>query len=222
MYGGHCAALRLKIIVAGADLGDLSAAHMLTHTGHRITLLNSATVVGDVGTGIHVSPSATRNLHHWGLGPALAAVALEPTAIVFRRSDTGCARRAHMLGRTHGPGPRVPILPHPPRGLPRLAHPSRAWPLACASASAPLYTMCGLISVIWPSRVGRASRSLRLRCYRRPEAALICQVDAKRTLHGPQTLAEHVGAPQGSSGSPGRRVPSGARMPLLNCQLSWP
>ena len=34
-----------------------------------------------------------------GLGPALAAVAVEPTVIVFRRSDTGCARRAHMLGR---------------------------------------------------------------------------------------------------------------------------
>ena len=157
LYGGHCAALRLKIIVAGADLGDLSATHTLAHTGHRITLLKSATVVGDVGTGIQVSPSATRILHHWGLGPALAAVALEPTVIVLRRSDTGCARRAHMLGRTHGPGPWVAVLPHPPRGLPRLAPPSRAWPPACASASAPLCTMCGLIR---PSRVGRASRSL--------------------------------------------------------------
>jgi salicylate hydroxylase len=42
-----------------------------------------------VGAGIQVSPNATRLLFRWGLGPALAACAVEPAAIVFRRYDTG-------------------------------------------------------------------------------------------------------------------------------------
>ena len=94
LHGGHRAALSLNIIVVGAGLGGLAATHTLAHAGHRITLLESASVLGEVGAGIQVSPNATRILHRWGLGPALAAVAVEPEAIVFRRYDTG-ARVGH-------------------------------------------------------------------------------------------------------------------------------
>ncbi len=89
LYGGHRAALSLNVIVVGAGIGGLAATHTLAHAGHRITLLESASVLSDVGAGIQVSPNATRLLHRWGLGPALAAVAVEPAAIVFRRYDTG-------------------------------------------------------------------------------------------------------------------------------------
>ena len=65
---------------------------------------------------------------------------------------------------------------------------------ACAYALAP---PCATCSLIRPSRVDRVLRSLRERCYRRLETALVCQVDNKMAPHGPQT-AEHVGAPQGS------------------------
>jgi len=89
LYDGRRASLSLNIIVVGAGLGGLAAAHTLAHAGHRITLLESARELGDVGAGIQVSPNATRLLLRWGLGPALAACTVEPTAIVFRRYDTG-------------------------------------------------------------------------------------------------------------------------------------
>ena len=89
LYGERRAALSLNIIIVGAGIAGLAATHTLAHAGHRITLLESASVLSDVGAGLQVSPNATRLLHRWGLGPALAAVAVEPTAIVFRRYDTG-------------------------------------------------------------------------------------------------------------------------------------
>jgi len=89
LYGGHRAALSLNIIIVGAGMGGLTATHTLAHAGHRITLLESAPVLNDVGAGLQVTPNATRLLHRWGLGQALAVVAVEPTGFVFCRYDTG-------------------------------------------------------------------------------------------------------------------------------------
>ena len=89
LYGGRRAALSLNIIVVGAGLGGLAATHTLAHAGHRVTLLESTRVLGEVGAGIQVSPNASRLLLRWGLGPALRTHAVEPSGIVFRRYDTG-------------------------------------------------------------------------------------------------------------------------------------
>ncbi|KAI0249405.1 FAD/NAD-P-binding domain-containing protein [Lactifluus subvellereus] len=89
LHEGRRAPLALNIIVVGAGLGGLAATYTLGHAGHRVTLLESAPRLGDVGAGIQVSPNATRLLLRWGLGPVLAADAVEPQAIVLRRYDTG-------------------------------------------------------------------------------------------------------------------------------------
>ena len=89
LYNGRRAALGLNIIVVGAGIGGLAAAHTLAHAGHRVTLLECTSVLGEVGAGIQVPPNASRLLLRWGLGPALRANAVEPDAIVFRRYDTG-------------------------------------------------------------------------------------------------------------------------------------
>ncbi|KAF8581960.1 FAD/NAD(P)-binding domain-containing protein [Ramaria rubella] len=89
LYGGRRALLRLNIVIVGCGLGGLAAAFTLSKAGHRVTILESAPALGEVGAGIQVTPNLSRLLIRWGLGPALERTAVEPDAIVFRRYSTG-------------------------------------------------------------------------------------------------------------------------------------
>lgn len=89
LYHGRKAPLSLHIIIVGCGLGGLAAAHCLAQAGHRITVLEGATTIGDVGAGIQVSPNVTRLLRRWGLGTALENIGVQPEGIVFRRYNTG-------------------------------------------------------------------------------------------------------------------------------------
>jgi salicylate hydroxylase len=95
LYGGRRATIRLNIVVVGAGIGGLAAAHTLAHAGHHVTVLESTRELRDAGAGIQITPNATRLLLRWGLDPALEARAVEPAAIVFRRYNTG-----ECVGRT--------------------------------------------------------------------------------------------------------------------------
>ena len=89
LYDGRRVALTLNIVVVGAGLGGLAATHSFAHAGHRVTVLESCLVLGDVGAGIQLSPNQSRLVIRWGLGPGLAATGVLPEAIVFRRYNTG-------------------------------------------------------------------------------------------------------------------------------------
>lgn len=89
IYGSRKAALVLDVIVVGCGLGGLGAAFCLAQAGHRVTIVESSPVIGEVGAGIQVSPNSSRLLRRWGLGKHLDDVAVKPEAIVFRRYDTG-------------------------------------------------------------------------------------------------------------------------------------
>ncbi|PCH35454.1 FAD/NAD(P)-binding domain-containing protein [Wolfiporia cocos MD-104 SS10] len=93
------APLPLHILVVGCGLGGLAAAHTLSAAGHRVTLVESAPALGEVGAGIQVSPNVARLFARWGLAAALAAAAVEPAAIVLRRYSTGEHVGYTRLGR---------------------------------------------------------------------------------------------------------------------------
>ncbi|TDL23537.1 FAD/NAD(P)-binding domain-containing protein [Rickenella mellea] len=106
LYDGRTAGCKLHILIIGCGLGGLAAAHTLASSGHTITLLESAPALGEVGAGIQVSPNVSRLLRRWGLGAQLAAAAVRPEAIVFRRARDGVVvgytRWGAQIEKKHG------------------------------------------------------------------------------------------------------------------------
>ena len=89
IYGIRKASLTLDIIMVGCGLGGLGAAFCLTQAGHRVTVVESSPVIGEVGAGIQVGPNSSRLLRRWGLGRHLDGIAVKPEGIAFRRYNTG-------------------------------------------------------------------------------------------------------------------------------------
>jgi len=89
IYGSRKASLTLDVIVVGCGLGGLAAAFCLIQAGHRVTIIESSSVIGDIGAGIQVSPNCSRLLRRWGLGKHLDKIAVKPECLALRRYDTG-------------------------------------------------------------------------------------------------------------------------------------
>ncbi|KAH8116622.1 FAD/NAD-binding domain-containing protein [Phellopilus nigrolimitatus] len=89
LFSGRKAPLPLDVIIIGCGLGGLAAAHTLGHAGHRVTIVESAPAIGEIGAGIQVTPNVSRLLIRWGLGPHLKKIAVKPEAIALRRYKTG-------------------------------------------------------------------------------------------------------------------------------------
>ena len=81
--------MNAPIIVAGAGIGGLTAALALAHNGRQALVLEQAPVITEVGAGLQIAPNAGRVLARLGLDEALAAVALEPQAVIIRRGRDG-------------------------------------------------------------------------------------------------------------------------------------
>jgi len=106
LYGSRKAPLVLDIIVVGCGIGGLSAAFCLTQAGHRVTIIESSPVLGEIGAGIQISPNTSRLLRRWGLGGHLEEFAVRPEGMAYRRYNTGerigFSRFGEALARDYG------------------------------------------------------------------------------------------------------------------------
>ena len=82
------AALSLHIVIVGCGIGGLAAAHCLGRVGHKITLLEQAPAIGEVGAGIQVTPNVSRLLKRWGAGDRLDKLGVRPLGFSFRRCES--------------------------------------------------------------------------------------------------------------------------------------
>lgn len=78
-----------SLIVAGGGIGGLTAALTLARAGHRVTVLEQARELAEVGAGIQLSPNASRVLVDLGLSAALEKVAVTPREIRVHSSRAG-------------------------------------------------------------------------------------------------------------------------------------
>ena len=79
----------MRVLIAGAGLGGLTAALCLRDAGHEVTVFESARALGEVGAGIQVGGNAVRVLDSLGLRGELEAVSVRPEGVQFRLFDTG-------------------------------------------------------------------------------------------------------------------------------------
>lgn len=75
----------LHVIIAGAGVAGLTAALALARHGHRITILERAHVIEEIGAGLQLSPNATAIYREIGVLERILRFALAPEILRVRR-----------------------------------------------------------------------------------------------------------------------------------------
>ncbi len=88
-----------EFIVVGAGIGGLAATLALARQGFRVTLLEQAARLAEVGAGVQISANGAAVLHHLGLSPRLDAVAFTPERGEVRHWRTGETLSTRPLGQ---------------------------------------------------------------------------------------------------------------------------
>jgi salicylate hydroxylase len=91
----------MKVLIAGAGIGGLTAAACLLKAGRQVRVYEQAPSLGEIGAGVQLSANAVKVLYDLGLRDALEAVAVRPHAFHFRRFDTGERLHEIPLADTH-------------------------------------------------------------------------------------------------------------------------
>lgn len=79
----------LHIVIAGGGIGGLTAALSCAHFGHKVTLLEQAPELGEVGAGLQISPNAMKVFRALGIADNVAAKAVAPDMIEARMGRSG-------------------------------------------------------------------------------------------------------------------------------------
>lgn len=87
-----------NVIIAGAGIGGLTAALAIARHGFRVSVLDQAEQLEEIGAGIQLSPNASRVLIELGLGERLAPLVVRPEALRVRNGRSGRVLAAAPLG----------------------------------------------------------------------------------------------------------------------------
>ncbi|MBI1340557.1 monooxygenase [bacterium] len=79
----------MRVAIAGAGIGGLTAALALLARGHDVIVLERAGALAEVGAGVQLSPNAMHVLAALGLAPALDASATRPLSLDMRWGGSG-------------------------------------------------------------------------------------------------------------------------------------
>jgi salicylate hydroxylase len=89
----------LRILIAGAGIGGLTAALALLQRGFDVEVFEQADELRELGAGIQLGPNGSRILIALGLGEAMREIVAEPSAKVVRLWSTGEAWTLFDLAR---------------------------------------------------------------------------------------------------------------------------
>lgn len=100
----------LKVIIAGAGIGGLTAAACLLLAGHRVEVYEQAPELGEIGAGIQQSANSMHVMRHLGILEQLQEVAFVPPVTEFRIYNTGEVLQALSLAAEHEKRHGAPYL----------------------------------------------------------------------------------------------------------------
>lgn len=92
----------MRILIAGAGIGGLTAAAALRRAGlHDLVVVEQAAALRAVGAGVQLGPNAVKVLHRLGLEAPLADAAVAPLGTQSRNWASGRIIRNFPLGETY-------------------------------------------------------------------------------------------------------------------------
>jgi salicylate hydroxylase len=78
-----------NIIVCGAGIAGLGAAIALKRKGHRVTVIEAASQLNEIGAGIQIPPNSSRILKSYGLEDKFLKSVVRPANLKLRRYANG-------------------------------------------------------------------------------------------------------------------------------------
>ena len=91
----------MKVIVAGAGIGGLTAALCLLKAGHEVRVLERAAEFQDVGAGIQCGANALHVMQYLGISEQLLDVGVVPKRVEFRDFQSGGILHSMQLGSAY-------------------------------------------------------------------------------------------------------------------------
>ena len=78
---------KLHVGIVGGGLGGLAAAIAMSKAGAKVTVLEAALELGEIGAGIQMTPNVARLLIKWGVSDVIGDNLVEFEELNMRRRD---------------------------------------------------------------------------------------------------------------------------------------